>query len=41
MIIDLSKRGFLPKGLENEPIIVDSIMDEKSKKMGLASASDS
>ena len=28
LIIDLSKRGFLPKGLENDPVIVESLMEE-------------
>ena len=28
LIIDLSKRGFLPKSLENEPAIVEAILEE-------------
>ena len=30
MILDLVKRGFLPKDIENDPAIVESIMGEQS-----------
>ena len=29
LIQDLSKRGFLPKGIANEPLVVESILEEQ------------
>ena len=33
LIIDLSKRGFLPKSLENEPAIVEAILEENMPQL--------
>ena len=28
LIIELSKRGFLPKGIDKEPVIVEALLEE-------------